>query len=157
VGSEDHPGGSLALGELIDEHGAALFRDLRLYYQIDLVQVVRDMKTRKGTEQWPRLLLYLIDMLPEGSEFQAALAGGREMREWGLTQYLLMAVANNITANTMIVGGVPIKDRKKFHMVEPPKTERALAAEAERKRASLMSAFGPMDGLDALPANLRKE
>jgi hypothetical protein len=97
-----------------------LYRDLLYFYQIDLVKVARKWSRGKGSGTSPRLLLYLVERLPEESEFYAEIAGGREFRPWTNTAYLLAAIANNIQINTMVAGQVPKKDREKFHMIEGP-------------------------------------
>ena len=69
-------GGSLALGELIDEHGSALAADFLSEYGVRLADVLFDWS--------PREVLALVEGLPGASRFQAHLAGGEKWREfWG--------------------------------------------------------------------------
>jgi hypothetical protein len=61
-------GGSLALGELIDEHGEALFVDLLKVYGFNLASYMAG-----DVAGSPRLILSLIRHLPEGSHYVAIL------------------------------------------------------------------------------------
>jgi len=61
-------GGSLALGDLIDSHGEALYIDLLKYYNFDLVGFLRGEVAGS-----PRLILTMIRHLPEGSIYVATL------------------------------------------------------------------------------------
>lgn len=66
-------GGSLALAWLLDEHGEAIWLDLKLTYGFDLVSFLSG-----DTAGTPRLILSLIYNLPEGTRYVAALASARE-------------------------------------------------------------------------------
>lgn len=75
-----HPGhccgGSLALAGLLDEHGEAIWLDLKRTYGFDLVSFLA------GTEAGsPRLILSMIHNLPEGTHYVAALTSAHEERE----------------------------------------------------------------------------
>ena len=76
-------GGSLALAELIDEHGPALVADFLSEYGVRLTDVLFDWS--------PREVLALVEGLPESGRFQAHLAGGEKWREfvgWGQDRHL---------------------------------------------------------------------
>lgn len=110
---------------MIDEHGAALTRDLLLFYGVNLVDFVA------GRVAWltPRLLLSLIEQLPEGSAYFAALRGGPEYRDWGLQEYLLAGVINAVNTNTQMTGwfkGAP----PKFPIVNGPSDSRQAMSSA---------------------------
>ncbi|MCK2242318.1 MULTISPECIES: hypothetical protein [unclassified Crossiella] len=85
-----HPaGGSLALGQLITDHGAALLADLLRFYGLDLADVLRP-----GSGLSPRRVLALAEQLPEDSATVASLRGGPEHRGWTGDRYLLAALAD---------------------------------------------------------------
>src|SRR5690606_36243579 len=65
-------GGSVQLGQLIDEHGAALLHDLQ-GLGVDL----RDL-WRPGSTLTPRYVLWLTEQLPDTSAFVASCRGGRQ-------------------------------------------------------------------------------
>lgn len=100
---QEHPaGGSLALGELIDEHGSALAHDLRAHYGLDLRDVVADLCSGRPTTS-PWWLLALIEELPQGSAYVADLQGGRVHRDWTTDRYLLAALFDAVQINTVAV------------------------------------------------------
>lgn len=74
---EDGPGGgSLALGELVDEHGPALVADFLSEYGIRLADILFVWS--------PREVLALVEGLPASGRFQAHLVGGDKWHEfWG--------------------------------------------------------------------------
>jgi hypothetical protein len=151
VDEEDSAGGSFVLGELIDKYGEALYRDLLLFHQIDLYKIARKWSRNKDAGTSPRLLLYLIMRLPEDSDFAAENAGGPDHRGWNLQSYLLAAIANNIQTNTIVIGGVPKKDRDKFHMIEGP------THKAAKKKPTIGEFFSQVADATKLPAHLLKE
>lgn len=93
----DAAGGSGALAELIDEHGAALYCDFQSYYHLDLVEVVR--------ERPARFVLALVEGLPDNENYAASVQGGPEFRGWGVDRHLranhidVAAVAGGVVAN----------------------------------------------------------
>lgn len=95
----DTAGGSLALGDLIDERGGALYRDLLLYYGVDLVDVVAGRSHHS-----PRLVVALIEWLPEDSAFAAAINGGRRWLGWTEDRMLRAALYDAMNANTVATG-----------------------------------------------------
>ncbi len=125
-------GGSFALGELIDEHGAALYRDFLLYYHIDLSEALR-----KGSRYAPRLLLSLIERLPEGSEFVAEQLGGREHRDWDQTNHLLAAIYNAVVSDTLVMANVPKHKRADVPMIEPPSIKSESVERKPKSRTTL--------------------
>lgn len=62
-------GGSLALGEILDEYGEELFIDLKREYSLDIVEFLRGEVATS-----PRLILAMIRHLPEGTNFMAVQA-----------------------------------------------------------------------------------
>jgi hypothetical protein len=152
VGCGDAAGGSLLLGELIDKHGEALYRDLLLFHQIDLVDLARRWNRNEETGTSPRLLLYLIEQLPEGSTFVAERMGGREHRDWNLSAYILASISNNIQSNTMITASIPKSDRSKFHMIEGPTPPKKA-----KKAPSFGDFLSSVAGATQLPSHLLKQ
>ena len=76
-------GGSLALAELIDEHGGVLVADFADHYGLRLADVVLGWS--------PREVLALVEGLPEGCRFHAQVAGGDKWREfvgWGKDRHM---------------------------------------------------------------------
>jgi hypothetical protein len=76
-------GGSLALAELIDKHGAALVADFLSEYGVRLVDVVFE---------WPaREVLALVEGLPDNKMYAAYVRGGSkwyEFRGWGKDRHM---------------------------------------------------------------------
>ena len=68
VHAGDAGGGSLALADLLDENGEALYVDLLKYFNFDLAAFLAG-----GVASSPRLILTLIRHLPEGSHYVALL------------------------------------------------------------------------------------
>lgn len=89
-------GGSLYLGELIDEHGFALAADFLTEYGIRLADVLFVWS--------PREVLALVEVLPPAGRFQAHLAGGEKWREWwgwGTDRHMLADLFNlHVQINT---------------------------------------------------------
>lgn len=86
-------GGSLALAELIDEHGTALVSDFRSYHGVWLWDAVDEVP--------PRILLALVEELPDYEAFAASIQGGREFRGWGGDRHMLA----NLWDITALTGG----------------------------------------------------
>lgn len=76
-----------------------MYRDLLYFYGIDLVAFVAE-----ETRYTPRLLLSLIERLPEGSEYIAEIKGNREFRDWDLQATLSAALVNAVNTNTLATG-----------------------------------------------------
>lgn len=89
----DSAGGSVALGRLTEDHGAALLADLWRYYRVDL----RDVFTESPAIS-PRLILALTEQLPEDSALVAAHNGGPQFRGWTAGRYLLAGVFDALQA-----------------------------------------------------------
>ena len=137
-------GGSSALGELIDRHGAALYADFLTVYGIDLIAFVAG-----ETRHTPRIVLSLIEHLPEGTAFPASYAGDMARRSWRSDHSLLAAIHNAIQVNTMVTAPVAQKDRKHFAFIDPPWMTKAKSAPAAVKKSALAVLGG------ALPESLR--
>lgn len=91
MGNGGERGGSLALCELTDSYGAALLADFRRFYGLDLVGALY------GDEPVaPRLLLALVEELPDDSALAAAVRGGPEHRGWTVTAHLLASVIDAV-------------------------------------------------------------
>lgn len=90
-------GGSLALAELIDEHGEALYADLT-DRGIDLGKVIA------GEGPSPRLVIGVIRWLPDTSAFHASQAGGRDFLGWGQGRRLMAATYDAINQQTRATG-----------------------------------------------------
>jgi hypothetical protein len=91
VGNGGERGGSLALCELIDAHGAPLLADFRRVYQLDLADALFGPDPMA-----PRLLLALVEELPDDSALAAAVRGGPEHRGWTVTAHLLACVIDAV-------------------------------------------------------------
>lgn len=91
MGNGGERGGSLALCELIDAHGGPLLADFRRYYQLDLADVLFG-----PAPVAPRLLLALVEELPDDSALAAAVRGGPEHRGWTVTAHLLASVIDAV-------------------------------------------------------------
>lgn len=107
------PGGSCALGELIDEHGEAIFTDLLVHYGFDLVRwLAREVP---GS---PETILAMLRNLPEGSRYTAIMSapsggdepepppldpeveGMLERKLWTTDRKLLAQLINAVNTNT---------------------------------------------------------
>ena len=86
-------GGSIWLGELIDDYGDYIVADLSETYGIDLRDMFRD-----DANLSPRWLLTHILNLPIGSRFYAEQQGGQQFRGWDESRYALVATVNAIRA-----------------------------------------------------------
>lgn len=86
-------GGSLWLGQLIDDYGDYIAADLVETYNVDL----RDM-FREDSGLSPRWLLNLIVNLPFSSRFYAEQQGGQQFRGWDESRYAMVATVNAIRA-----------------------------------------------------------
>lgn len=105
-------GGSVKLGQLIDEHGPALLYDLQAI-GVDLRDLWRD-----GTTVTPRYVLWLVEQLPESSATVASMRGGPQHRSWTTEAHLQAATVNLLFAANRQRANKPTR---KFP-VEPPKT-----------------------------------
>lgn len=128
---DGHPGGgSLQLGQLIDDgHGAAIRYDLQRV-GLDLADVWR------GTLA-PRRVLDLVEQGPDDSAFRASLRGGLEHRAWTLERHLQAALLNAMNTATWVVA--QSKSKKTIARptaIEPPGMGAAVKANG-RKRLDL--------------------
>lgn len=85
-------GGSVQLGELIDQHGKALAYDLQAI-GVDLRDLWRD-----GSTVTPRWVLWLAEQLPDDSAFIASCRGGKRWRAWNFNNQLLASAVNHLAA-----------------------------------------------------------
>lgn len=99
------PGGSLVLGELIDEHGSAVAFDLLSRFGVNLVDVVADLCSDQPTSS-PAYWLELIEEMPEGSHTLAARLGGPEYRGWTFDRHLLAVLVDAVQINTVTTAKV---------------------------------------------------
>lgn len=101
-------GGSLALGELIDEFGGAFLRDMWFYYGIDFLEVYRS-----GEGVPPSIFLALFEGMPPGNACEAQASGFPGEVGYDVNSRLLMNVADwaQVTALTAsrLGGGKPEK------------------------------------------------
>ena len=72
-----------------------------MYYHLDLRAI---LGPGRKTTYGPDRLLNLIEGLPEGSHFKAAVYGGVEYREWNMQLYLLANLFDAICTNTAATG-----------------------------------------------------
>jgi len=104
------------------------------------------------TRHTPRILLSLIEHLPEGCAFPAAMAGDPQRRFWRSETAIMAAIHNAVQVNTMVVGNIAKKDRKLFGFIDPPWVKKAPPPPARGARG----AFGLLGGkFDTLPAKLK--
>lgn len=113
---EDPGGGSQALIELINEHGAALYSDF-MDRGINLAREIPLMGT-PGSGYTPRLLLVLVENLGEGTNFMASVTGVPEMRYWTTTHDVLAAI-HNTELNAILIQLEKDK-RKGFEYMKSP-------------------------------------
>jgi hypothetical protein len=86
-------GGSIWLGELVDDFGEYIAADMSETYGIDLRDMFRDDKDLS-----PRWLLAHIINLPIGSRFYAEQQGGQHFRGWDESRYAMVATVNAVRA-----------------------------------------------------------
>jgi hypothetical protein len=84
LGSEGFPGGSLQLGELIDQYGEYLVSDFEQFTNYHLNDIYRP-----GSGLGPTQALLLIKHLPLESATVAQMRGGQQFRGWNEERYLL--------------------------------------------------------------------
>ena len=89
----DSIGGSVWLGELIDNFGEYIACDLTETYGIDLRDIFRD-----DSDMSPRWLLSHIKNLPLGSRFYSEQRGGQQFRGWDESRYAMVATVNAVRA-----------------------------------------------------------
>lgn len=135
----DASGGSAALGELIDNHGAALYSDFHTYYHIDLAEAIYG--ERKSRIE-PRLLLSMVENLPEGSSFVAQMSGGIEHRPWSTQTYLLANIVNAVNSNTLVLANAPESVRKKVGVINGPHFADKTRNEEQSANAAFLKRFG---------------
>lgn len=125
-------GGSAALASLIDEHGEVLVPDLLLHYGVDLRGLFDPVSPLS-----PRYVLCLIMHLPLGSAFVAARRGGQEFRDWDMSRYVLVDVANSLRSLQYLYLASHI-DRRKAPTPKPP--EPFPTPEEQRTQKSVVKA-----------------
>lgn len=118
---KDSAGGSLYLGELIEEFWEELDRDFHLFHQIDLME---ELFNRSETTLGPARLLNYIQRFPEASEFWAKQAGGREHRDWTSSVYMEASIVNAVNSLTLTMADAPKSVRKNFPMITGPEKPR---------------------------------
>lgn len=92
MGGAHASGGSFALGELIDGHAGALLADFQHHYRLHLPDVL----------DWdPRLVLALIEWLPDDGAYMAARLGGHEFYGWGKARHMMADVWDVLAATAM--------------------------------------------------------
>lgn len=89
----DSIGGSVWLGQLIDEFGEYIACDLTETYGIDLRDIFRE-----DSDMSPRWLLSHIKNLPLGSRYYSEQRGGQQFRGWDESRYAAVATVNAIRA-----------------------------------------------------------
>lgn len=67
-------------------------------------------------------MLSLVETLPEGSEFHASVAGGREFRPWDTKTHLLANIFNAVNTGTLVLSNAPKSMRQKFRPITGPET-----------------------------------
>lgn len=130
MGRGDYAGGSLELARLIDEAGESVFADLRRYYGVDLLDVLRP---ESGLN--PRQVLVYINQLPAQSNTMAHLQGGPQFRGWSPEVYMLANVFDAIRAHTHTY--VSANSKKKPKQPEPIERPQKTA----KKKSSWFSAM----------------
>ena len=147
---EDPDGGSAALVQLIDEHGAAVLIDF-LDYGIDLVKVLPAV-ARGESEYTPRLLLSIAEQFGEGTATFASQIEVPEARYWTTTDDCLLAVANQILLLIQIgANGIPLDKRHYFEMHQSPIAKK-YSRTTKGRRGALHQDFAQVH--DPLPAEL---
>ena len=124
--------------------------DLRFYYGIDLVDVVR------GNGPPPKLVLALAGRLPDTSKTLALQAGGDDFFGWGQDRYLMAQIFNAIQQNTRATGSwkggkapklpmwpIPGEDKKAR---SEPKDTRIITPDKSKKKGRVAAMF---EGLGA--------
>lgn len=143
-------GGSLQLGELIDEHGQWIAADLKDTYGVDIRDV---MVPDSGVT--PRWLLVLIAGLDEETRYAASCRGGQHLRRWTLDRYMSVYRLETLRAIQWINTAANSKNRPPFpkpfplpkakqqrpeKRLEPPGSFAFIAkqhlAEAKKRKAS---------------------
>jgi hypothetical protein len=125
VDGADPGGGSLQLGQLIDDgHGPAIRYDLQRV-GLDLADVWR------GT-LCPRRVIDLVEQGPDDSAFRAALRGGPDHRAWTLERHMQALMVDAL--NTIWWVNAQANSKKKVPRPKPVQRP-ALAASAKSAAA----------------------
>lgn len=98
-------GGSLHLGELIDQHGSALAHDFQAVYGLSLRDLVADLCSDQPSIT-PWWVLGLVEELGENSAFMGSVAGGREFRGWTTDRHIQAGIYDAIQINTVTTARV---------------------------------------------------
>jgi hypothetical protein len=112
----DAAGGSLELGELLTEHGAAVVSDLSEFHHIDLVSALRDHTHS------PRMLLARIANLPDSGALAASFQG--VPRGWGGDRHALVTITDAIQQNTYVTARAGGSKMRKPKPIERPRAKR---------------------------------
>lgn len=127
----DGRGGSLALGELIDEYGDEVYFDLLEFWKFDLVAFIAG-----EVHSTCKLINAMLHELPEHSRLAAALRTDRpelenppkpdkrtqaimDARMWSTDRRLMATLINSIHTNTLVTGSWPKDKAPKFPTVGP--------------------------------------
>ncbi|MEO3851758.1 hypothetical protein ABGB09_29720 [Streptomyces sp. B8F3] len=106
MGGFGESGGSRALCELIDAHGAALVADFRRFYGLDLADALYGERPVA-----PPVLLALVEELPDTSALAVSLRGGAEHRGWDLHAHLVASVIDAVGEAAWVTAQASSKKR----------------------------------------------
>ncbi|WP_413800090.1 hypothetical protein [Streptomyces iranensis] len=138
MGAGGERGGILGLCELIDRYGAALLADFGRFYGIDLPEALYGSRPTA-----PRLLLALVEELPDESAFAAAVRGGPQHLGWTVTAHLLASVIDAVGEAAWVTAQANSRKR-----IRRPRRFPRPAAQQRRPVtvAALAERFGAMPG-----------
>jgi len=131
-------GGSTALAGLIDAHGEVLIPDLLSHYGVDIRDLFHPEKPLS-----PRYVLTLIMYLPLGSAFVAERRGGQEFRDWDISRYALVDVANSLRGLQHLYLATHI-DRRKASLPKPPEPFPTPEEQRTKKAVTKAGSFAHM-------------
>ena len=98
-------GGSLALADLLDEHGDKIYPEVLRYYGVDLRGLFL-------SELDAKTALCLVYALPPDSMTYAALTNDKDTAGWGITEHLLAGVIDAVQQNTFT--NVQVRTKKRL-------------------------------------------
>ena len=98
---QDPGGGSVALGELINAHGAALFVDFQREYGIDLFEIIESWIHEESPKVSPLKVYLLTEGLPMKSRLAASILGEDDAAGWGRLEHILADVWDVLAATAM--------------------------------------------------------
>lgn len=117
-------GGSLALADLLDEHGDKIYPEVLRYYGVDLRGLFL-------SELDAKTALCLVYALPPDSMTYAALTNDKDTAGWGITEHLLAGVIDAVQQNTFT--NVQVRTKKRL---TPPETIVSRARKSSRRAGS---------------------